>query len=123
MMKKSERDIDNNLQGGSYGNGGCTVIAKGSEFTGDIKSDSDVIIYGKYIGSIKTSTVVNVEAGGELDGKIDAAQAIISGKVTGKIKASSKVDIRETAVVDGEVTTPRLVVEEGSMFLGKVQMN
>ena len=48
---------------------------------------------------------------------------MISGEVHGEISASGQVVLHKTARVDGNIHTARLVVEDGAVFTGRVEMN
>ena len=46
----------------------------------------------------------------------------MGGKVKGNITATERIELQMTCHVEGDLTTPRLIIEEGSVFEGNCQM-
>jgi cytoskeletal protein CcmA (bactofilin family) len=47
----------------------------------------------------------------------------VSGTVNGNIIAEAKVVLHKTARINGDIQTPSIVVEEGAMITGKINMS
>jgi len=60
---------------------------------------------------------------GNIHAEVNVGSAIIEGKVNGNIIAKDKIELRSTAQHFGNIQAARLVVEEGVIFVGKVNVN
>ena len=76
-------------------------MSKGTAFKGDIVSDGDFRIDGRFEGTITTSGRIVIGVDGRLDGTVNASE-VLSVKKTGR--------------VSGQVTTGKLSVELGAVF-------
>jgi predicted acyltransferase (DUF342 family) len=65
-----------------------TVIAKGTQFDGAIKSDCGVTLAGKLKGEISAPSL-KVEASGAVDGRVEVTNLQSEGEVTGQIIAEN----------------------------------
>lgn len=98
------------------------LVSSGTVVEGKIRSQGSVRIDGKVVGDITTGESLAVGMNGEVEGNIVAKNVTIGGKVRGSISASDKVVFEGKSVVRGDVKAVRLVVDEGSMFDGRVSM-
>ena len=57
-----------------------------------------------------------------MDGGILAKNVNIRGKVQGDIEAKSKVTIFATGIVIGTIMSPRIQIEDGARFKGRIDM-
>jgi len=99
-----------------------TVIGKGLKVTGSIEADEPVAI----VGSIRADLLVpnhevTVEADGLIDGAITAGSITVLGGSMGRLIARDIVRILEGATVRGDVAAPRIELEEGAIFNGRVE--
>ena len=44
------------------------------------------------------------------------------GHVTGNVSATERIEVQASGIVDGDVRAPRLVVQEGAVLNGAVEM-
>jgi cytoskeletal protein CcmA (bactofilin family) len=98
------------------------LIGAGTVVEGKIRSQGSVRIDGKLIGEVTASESLAVGVTGEIEGNITSKNATIGGKVRGTINASEKVVFEGKSVVRGDVRATRLIVDEGSIFDGRVSM-
>ena len=52
-----------------------------------------------------------------------AKAVIVIGHVTGNLSAADRIQVEATGIVDGDVKAPRLVIQEGAMLNGGVEMS
>lgn len=103
--------------------GGLTAfIDQGSEFEGKLSFRDTVRIDGRFRGEISSENTLIVGESGQIEAQIRSNTVAISGHVVGDIHAGQKVVLHKTARVDGNVHTPCLVMEEGAVLNGQVQM-
>ena len=98
------------------------LISAGTILEGKIKSQGSVRIDGKLVGEVTTNESLAVGVTGEIEGNVTAKNVTVGGKVRGSISAAEKIVFEENSVVRGDIRATRLVVDEGSIFDGKVSM-
>jgi cytoskeletal protein CcmA (bactofilin family) len=99
-----------------------TTINQGTKVDGDITSDSDIRIDGQLKGNVSSKSKVVVGPTGAIDGNIVCQNADISGKIIGNIKANELLFLKATGVITGNIEINKLIVENGSKFLGSCIM-
>ena len=98
-------------------------IGHGVEFKGVIKYQGNVRIDGQLDGEVHANGTLYLGEQAVLTAKITAQAVISKGQITGDITAREKVQLLAPAVVDGSVQTPSLLMEEGVIFNGTLEMN
>lgn len=107
----------------SGGVGALTAfIDQGSEFSGKLNFKDTVRIDGRFEGEISSENTLIVGETGAVTATIRSQVVVISGEVHGEISASGQVVLHKTARVDGNIHTGRLVVEDGAVFTGRIEM-
>jgi cytoskeletal protein CcmA (bactofilin family) len=97
-------------------------IDQGSEFSGKLNFKDTVRIDGRFEGEIASENTLIVGESGSVTASIKSQVVIISGEVHGEINAGGQVVLHKTARVDGNIHSPRLVVEDGAVFTGRIEM-
>jgi cytoskeletal protein CcmA (bactofilin family) len=97
-------------------------IDQGSEFSGKLNFKDTVRIDGRFEGEIASENTLIVGESGSVTATIKSQVVIISGELHGEITAAGQVVLHKTARVDGNIHAPRLVVEDGAVFTGRVEM-
>ncbi len=97
-------------------------IDQGSEFEGKLSFKNTVRIDGSFKGEISSENTLIVGEPGTVVASIRSCNVIVSGEVSGDIVATERIVLHKTARVDGNITAPRLVVEEGAVIEGCVEM-
>ncbi|MCX7984906.1 MAG: polymer-forming cytoskeletal protein [Bacteroidetes bacterium] len=98
------------------------LIGAGTVVEGKIRSQGSIRIDGKVLGDILANEAVAIGLSGEVEGNITAKNVTVGGKVRGTITAAEKVVFEGKSVIRGDVRATRLVVDEGSIFDGKIAM-
>jgi cytoskeletal protein CcmA (bactofilin family) len=99
-----------------------TILGKGTEFSGKIKSAGIVRIEGKMDGELETSQDVIIVEGASINANVKARHAVISGVYNGNIVLDGKLEIRNTGQVFGDVKVAGIVIEDGGVFEGQCNM-
>jgi cytoskeletal protein CcmA (bactofilin family) len=107
---------------GSENNGGFNKIIEGTEITGDIVSDSNIIVEGDVIGNISCSGKVIIGNTGKITGNLVCIDAEIEGTLEGELTIENLLVLRSTARITGDIETVRLAIEEGGFFEGACVM-
>lgn len=104
--------------GGSVANIGKSITIKG-----DLSGNEDLQIEGNVEGRIDLpSNQLTIGADGKVKADVHAKAVIVVGHVTGNVSGTERVEVQASGVVDGDVRAPRLVVQEGAVLNGAVEM-
>jgi len=106
--------------------GGDSVanIGKSIVFKGDLTGDEDLIIDGNIEGRVQLpSHQLTIGAHGKVTAEIEAKSVIIVGRVAGNVNATERVEVQASGIVDGDIRSPRLLVQEGAVVNGSIEMS
>lgn len=99
----------------------ATTIGKGVNITGTVTADEPLIITGSMNGDVLVANhAVTVAIGGRVDGAVTARVITIQGGTVGRLVAKEVVRVLQGANVHADVATPKLALEEGARFNGRV---
>jgi cytoskeletal protein CcmA (bactofilin family) len=98
------------------------MIAHGTVFEGDLKSEGDFRIEGTIKGTLITKGKVVIGNTGLVEGSLNCNNADVEGQIKGKLVVSDTLSLRASAHVDGDVQTGKLAVEPGATFNANCQM-
>jgi cytoskeletal protein CcmA (bactofilin family) len=97
---------------------GRTLVIKG-----EISGAEALYIDGRIEGKISLPDHrVTVGRNGSVQANITAREVVVMGKVNGNIECSDRVDIRSEGSVTGEVSTVRIIVEDGAVLKGGIEV-
>jgi len=100
-----------------------TVLGRAVALKGELASREDVFIDGDFEGHIRVSGAgVTIGANGRVTAAVEADEIVVEGRIEGSLRARQRLVIRRTGHVTGDVETPRLAIEDGAVFRGRVEM-
>ena len=98
-------------------------IGKSISIKGDLTGNEDLVIEGKVEGKVELpNNQLTVGANGIVKAEVSAKSVVVIGRVAGNVKGSERIEIQATGIVEGDVAAPRLVVAEGAVVNGSIQM-
>lgn len=97
-------------------------IVEGTQVEGDIKSESNIRIDGKFKGTIQTKGRLVVGPTGRVEGTVLCQNAEIEGNVDGKLSVEQLLTLKPTARVEGDIFTDKLTIDAGANFTGACNM-
>ena len=98
-------------------------IGKSISIKGDLSGNEDLVIEGKVEGKVELpNNQLTIGANGLAKAEINAKSVVVIGKVAGNVRGTERIEIQATGIVDGDVAAPRLVVAEGAVLNGAIQM-
>ena len=100
-----------------------TVIGSSIVIDGEISGDEDLIIQGTVKGRILLKENLYVEQDGVVEADIETRNIEVSGQVTGNISATEKVEISAGGRTVGDIKAPRILIADGAIFKGNVDMD
>jgi cytoskeletal protein CcmA (bactofilin family) len=100
-----------------------TTLGPSLTVTGDITSQEDITVHGTVKGTLTMQQGALVIApSGKADATLQGAIITVHGTVTGDLSATVTLELTDTAHVSGSITAPSLVLREGAVFNGIVDM-
>lgn len=102
---------------------GSATIGKNVTITGQIFSREDLYVDGEVEGTIELAeNKLTIGANGKVKAGIHAREVVIIGSVQGDVEATERVDIRKDARLVGNIKTARIVIEDGAIFKGSIDI-
>ena len=99
-----------------------TVIGPDTRISGEVRGDEDLVVRGRIDGKIQITQTLTVEKGATVQADVDVRHLVISGTVVGTVVASESVKLTSTARVVGDLASPRVMMEAGAAYRGRVDM-
>ena len=99
-----------------------TVIGPETRISGDIRGEEDLVVRGRVEGKVSLTQTLTVEAGGIVQADVEVKTLIVTGVLVGNIVASESVRLTDKARVIGDITSPRVLMESGAAFRGRIDM-
>jgi len=99
-----------------------SILGKGTEFTGKIKSSGIIRIEGKFDGELESSQDVIIAEEADVHADIKARHAVISGIYHGNVELAGKLEIKSLGKVFGNIKVASIVIEDGGVFEGECNM-
>ena len=100
-----------------------TIVGEESEVKGTLHSQGSIRIDGNFEGEIIAQGEVYLGVNSYVKASIFGQKVIIAGEVHGNVEAVKGLKIAKTGKVYGDITGDRLIVEEGGIYKGKVNMD
>lgn len=96
----------------------------GITIAGDLSSEQDVSIEGRFEGQINIpERHLTIGAGARVRAKIIARAVTVAGHLDGNVTATQRIRIEPSASVQGHLQTPSLLLSDGARFSGTVDPN
>ncbi|MBM4381054.1 MAG: polymer-forming cytoskeletal protein [Deltaproteobacteria bacterium] len=99
------------------------VIGKGITIRGSLSGGGDLVIEGQVEGQVALKNHLTIESGGRVQATVKAADLTVHGTAEGDIEASGRVHLSSTARVSGDVKAAQVVLEDGAVFNGTIEMD
>jgi cytoskeletal protein CcmA (bactofilin family) len=100
-------------------------LGEGTWVKGEIRFTDTLRVDGKVTGKIISDRELIVGQTGEVEADVEVGVLSVSGKVSGTITVKERIDIHPSGRVYGELklSAPNLVIEEGGIFEGSIDMS
>lgn len=123
-MDPERNDMSNRTKGQTLAELGDIVAFVGHEveFSGVLTYKGNVRIDGSFDGEIETDDTLFIGEQANVKAQIRAGSVIASGRITGDITAGQRVELKSPAVIDASISTPKLSMDNGVIFNGKITM-
>ena len=99
-------------------------IGKSISIKGDLTGEEDIQVEGTVEGRVDLpNNQFTIGAEGRVRAEIHAKLVVVIGQVNGNIVAAERLEVQATGVVHGDVKSPRLIVHEGAVINGSIEMS
>jgi cytoskeletal protein CcmA (bactofilin family) len=99
------------------------VLNSDVEVKGILKFSGELTFDGKLEGDVNSEGSLELGDNAVIKGNLDVGSVTVKGKITGNITAREKIDIKAKTELFGDIRAPKLVMEEGVTFVGKIEVN
>jgi cytoskeletal protein CcmA (bactofilin family) len=99
------------------------VLNSDVEVKGIIKFTGELSMDGKLEGDINSDGNLSLGDNAAIKGNLEVGTVVVRGKINGNITAKEKIDIKAKTELFGDIRAPKLVIEEGVTFVGKIEVN
>ena len=100
----------------------ASIIPPGVALHGELEGEGDLAVFGTVLGEIRVTGPLTIERGGAVHGDVTGRSITVRGTLVGNARASERVEVDEGAKVVGDLHAPRVRVETGARFRGRVYM-
>lgn len=102
---------------------GSSRIGSGLKIRGEFSGNSDLYIDGDAQGKILLKEArVTVGPQGRVQADVEAREIVVEGAVQGNLKASERIRLGPASRVQGTILAPRIGIDDGAQFRGKVEV-
>jgi cytoskeletal protein CcmA (bactofilin family) len=99
------------------------IIGKNITIRGNLSGAEDLIVEGRIEGTVKLSNHLTVETSGVVEADLEIEDLTVNGAVHGDIVATRSITISAGARIEGNIRAPRIIIEDGARFRGRVDMD
>lgn len=99
-----------------------TIIGKDTFFSGNINGKGVIRIDGEIEGAVQNKGDVIIGENGKINAELSARNITIAGLYEGTLEAEGKLELKKTATAIGTFKANVLIVEEGAVVSGSMEM-
>lgn len=104
-------------------NKNITVFGPETEFNGTLEFTDNLIITGKFNGTIKATGALEINKTAECNvDSMSAESIVVSGKINGDIEGRERVELCNGSKVIGNIKTSRIRIADKVEFDGQITM-
>ena len=101
-----------------------TTLGPSLTVTGDLTSQEDITVHGTVKGTIiMEKGALVIAPSGKAEAQVEGSVVTVHGTVSGDLSATEKLELTDTAHVSGTISAPSLLLREGAVFNGIVDMS
>jgi cytoskeletal protein CcmA (bactofilin family) len=99
-----------------------TLVGKGLVFQGEVSGSGSIRVEGRFVGTIKVNSEVIIGEEGIVEGNVASKTVSVLGKIKGNVEVEDKITIDVSGSMIGDIAAPRVVVAEGAVYKGRIDM-
>ena len=100
----------------------ASLIDRHSAFDGNFCSQRDLRVEGELKGNVTCEGTLFVSEGATITATVEAEHITVAGELTGEIRCRGRLQILPSGRVRARVSTGSLVIQEGAIYEGQLEM-
>jgi cytoskeletal protein CcmA (bactofilin family) len=100
----------------------ASLVDRHSTFDGDFRSQRDLRVEGELKGNVTCEGTLFVSEGATIAAIVEAEHITVAGELTGEIHCRGRLQILPSGKVRANVATGSLVIQEGAIYEGQLEM-
>jgi cytoskeletal protein CcmA (bactofilin family) len=100
----------------------ASLVDRHSAFEGTFRSQRDLRVEGELKGNVTCEGTLFVSEGATIAATVDAEHITVAGELTGEIRCRGRLQILPSGRVRATVSTGSLVIQEGAIYEGQLEM-
>ena len=101
-----------------------TSIGPSLLITGEITSDEELVIDGRFSGQIVVrNAALTIGTRAQVEADIRGTRVQVLGKIQGNVAASDRIELGTSADVRGNLSANHIIVVDGATFTGRIDMD
>jgi cytoskeletal protein CcmA (bactofilin family) len=100
----------------------ASLVDRHSAFDGNFRSQRDLRVEGELKGNVICEGTLFVSEGATIAATVEAEHVTVAGELTGEIRCRGRLQILPSGRVHASVSTGSLVIQEGAIYEGQLEM-
>jgi cytoskeletal protein CcmA (bactofilin family) len=100
----------------------ASLVDRHSAFDGTFRSQRDLRVEGELKGNVACEGTLFVSEGATIAATVDAEHITVAGELTGEVRCRGRLQILPSGRVRATVSTGSLVIQEGAIYEGQLEM-
>jgi cytoskeletal protein CcmA (bactofilin family) len=100
----------------------ASLVDRHSMFDGNFRSQRDLRVEGELKGNVTCEGTLFVSEGATITATVEAEHVTVAGELTGEIRCRGRLQILPSGRVRANVSTGSLVIQEGALYEGQLEM-
>ena len=100
----------------------ASLVDRHSMFDGNFRSQRDLRVEGELKGNVTCEGTLFVSEGATIAATVEAEHITVAGELTGEIRCRGRLQILPSGKVRANVATGSLVIQEGAIYEGQLEM-
>lgn len=98
------------------------LLGPGTHYEGDLTFEGRVRVDGHFTGRIYSEDLLELGAGGLIEGEADVARAVVAGTVKGRLRVRERLVIEATGLVQGLLDAGVVEIRPGGRLDAQVRI-
>ena len=100
----------------------ASLVDRHSAYDGYFRSQRDLRVEGELKGNVTCEGTLFVSEGATIAATVEAEHVTVAGELTGEIRCRGRLQILPSGRVRATVSTGSLVIQEGAIYEGQLEM-